>query len=177
VCDLKAMVYRYTINIQIDAQCRSLGENVADLGFEWESRLCGTGVSEWLPSTNPVATSADRTDRRAGFVKEGSDQDAQLCVVLRLRRGKEGFMNILNRSFARLLMIRGSSPVREDVLDGVLQCRVLVGDCGSFLGGVVSGMGREGTVDHGARVMFPSCHAFKQTKIYVFMYCVICCRG
>jgi hypothetical protein len=35
-------------------------------------------------------------------------------------------------------------------------------------------MGREDTTDHGVRVMFTSCRAFKQTKIYVFMFCIIC---
>ena len=29
-------------------------------------------------------------------------------------------------------------------------------------------MGREGTVVHGVRVVFTSCHDLKQTKIYVF---------
>jgi hypothetical protein len=35
-------------------------------------------------------------------------------------------------------------------------------------------MGREGTASHGVRVMFTACRTFKQTQIYVFMFCIIC---
>ena len=48
-----------------------------------------------------------------------------------------------------------------------------MGDCGSFLGGVVSGMGREGVTDNVVQVMFTSCLTFKHPKIYVFMFCII----
>ena len=34
-------------------------------------------------------------------------------------------------------------------------------------------MRREGFTDHGVRVMFTSV-AFKETKLYVFMFCIIC---
>jgi hypothetical protein len=97
-----------------------------------------------------VVTSARGTGRRAGSrcsgVVEEAEQDAQLCVVGRLRPWKEGFMSMLNRSFARLLMM-GSSP--ESVAwcvgdEGALQCWVLLGHW-LFLCGVVSGMVREGT--------------------------------
>ncbi len=65
-----------------------------------------TGVSERLPSGHPVATSARGTDRRAGFVTEGSYQGAQSRVVFRLRWWKEGFVSMLNRNFARHLLPR-----------------------------------------------------------------------
>ena len=56
-----------------------------------------TGVGERLPSAHPVATSARGTDRRAGFVVEGAEQGAQLCVVLRFRWWNEGFMSMFSR--------------------------------------------------------------------------------
>jgi len=45
-----------------------------------------------------------------------------------------------------------------------------------FLGGGVSpGMGKEVVTDHGVRVVFCTlpCRAFKQTKICVFMFCIM----
>ena len=48
-----------------------------------------TGVSDRLPSSHPVTTSAHETVRRGdccGFVSEGDEQDTQLWVVLRFRR-------------------------------------------------------------------------------------------
>jgi hypothetical protein len=44
-----------------------------------------TGVSERLPSTHPVTTSARGTNRRVGVVTEGAEQGAWSCVVLRFR--------------------------------------------------------------------------------------------
>jgi len=35
-------------------------------------------------------------------------------------------------------------------------------------------MGREGSTTHGVRVMFTSCRVFNETKIYIFMFCIIC---
>jgi hypothetical protein len=77
-----------------------------------------TGVSERLPSAHPVATSARGTDRRADFVAEGAEQDAQSRVVFRLRWWKEGFMSMLNRNFARFLMRGVFSRVCSGVLWG-----------------------------------------------------------
>ncbi len=34
-------------------------------------------------------------------------------------------------------------------------------------------MGREGVADHGVRVRFTACRVFEQTKIYVFMFCIM----
>ena len=62
----------------------------------------------------------------------------------------------------------------------VLQCRILV-DCVVFLGGgMVSGIQREDTVVQGVGVVFTSlntCRVFKQSKIYVFMFCLVCFGG
>ena len=82
-----------------------------------------TGVSERFPSAHPMATSACGTDRRAGFVAEEVEQTcvvraAQMCFVLRLRCWKEGFMNMLNRNFMRLLMMEVFSRVCSGVLWG-----------------------------------------------------------
>jgi hypothetical protein len=82
---------------------------------------------------------------------------------------------MFNRNFARLLMMGVFSRNCSGVLWGCgsLQCRVLVGDSGSFFKWVVSGMGREGDVSHGVRVMFTSCRNFKTDQIlciYVLYY-------
>ena len=63
--------------------------------------VTGTGVSERLPSTHPVTTSGHGTDRRAGFVAEGSEQGTKSLVVFRLRWWKEGFISMINRNFVR----------------------------------------------------------------------------
>jgi hypothetical protein len=34
-------------------------------------------------------------------------------------------------------------------------------------------MGKEGATAHGVRVRFTACHVFEQTKIYVFMFCIM----
>ncbi len=51
------------------------------------------GVSERLPSAHPVETSVHGTDRRDDVVTEGDEEGARICVVLRLRWWKEGFMD------------------------------------------------------------------------------------
>ncbi len=116
-----------------------------------------TGVSERLPSAHPAATSARGTDRRVGFVVEGVKQGAQSRVVFRLRWWKEGFMIMIIRNFARLLM-RG---VFSRVCSG--------GDLG---------------MSRGVRVMFTTCLVFKQTKfmywcsvLYVLCYISSLCSG
>ncbi len=69
-----------------------------------------------MPSAHPVATSARGTDPRADVVVEEVEQTCivlaeQMCVVLRLRWWKEDFMSMLNRNFARLLMMGAFSRV------------------------------------------------------------------
>ena len=61
--------------------------------------------------------------------------------------------------------------------EGVLQCRdTVVGqETGFGGGGVTSGMGREG-VPRFELCSLP-CRVFKQTKMYVFMFCIICFGG
>ena len=68
-----------------------------------------TGVSEWLPSQNPESTS-DRwvwTQVHEGVVVIFSDQlVCDRCVVFGfVTRWKEGFVSMLNRNFARHLMM------------------------------------------------------------------------
>jgi hypothetical protein len=47
-----------------------------------------------------------------------------------------------------------------------------------FFGWVVSGMGREGVVTHGVRVMFHCMSRLQTTQIYVMiLFCIICLGG
>ena len=90
-----------------------------------------------------------------------------MCFVLRLHWWKEGFGSAVADDGVLLpSLFRGALGMREPVVSGSgrRQC--------FFFG--VGGMGREGTETHGVRVMFTVCLVFKQTKIYVFMFCIIC---
>jgi hypothetical protein len=70
-----------------------------------------------LKGCGPVATSVRGTDRRVGF--EGAEQGAQSSVVLRLRWWKEVFIDMINRNFARHLMMGVFSRVCSGVLWGI----------------------------------------------------------
>ena len=63
---------------------------------------------------------------------------------------KEGFMSMISRNFTWLLIL--------------------------FWGRWYRGW-KVKVEDHGVRSMFHSCHVFKQTKIYVFVFCIICFGG
>ena len=76
-------------------------------------------------------------------------------------------MSMLNRSFARLLMMRVSSHV-EGVLLG-FRISDSGGLCGFSLGGGASGMGREDAVAHGHRVVTVHFHVASSNRPK-FMY-------
>ena len=89
---------------------------------------------------NPAATSARCvwTKVHAGVVGIYCDQPVcDRCVVVGfVTRWKEGLVSILNRNFARLLMMGVFSRVCSGVLwgRGGLQCRILGGVIVSFFG-------------------------------------------
>jgi hypothetical protein len=89
-------------------------------------QMCGmvprTGVSERLPSAHPVVTSVRCvwTQVHAGVVAICSDQPvSDRCVVFGfVARWKEGLVNMINRNFARHLMMGVFSRVCSGVLWG-----------------------------------------------------------
>jgi hypothetical protein len=87
-----------------------------------------TGVSERLPSAQPVATSTRCvwTQVHAGVVTISSDQPVcDRCVVFDfVARWKEDFVSMINRTFARLLMMGVFSRVCCGVLWGMRESAV-----------------------------------------------------
>ena len=139
-----------------------------------------TGVSERLPSAHPVTTSARCvwTQVHAGVVAICSDQPVcDRCVVFGfVARLKEGFVSILNRNFMRLRMMGVFSRVCSGVLWGMRESAV--SDSGRrhwfffWVGGI--GNGKRRRLGPWSSSYVHLCRVFKQTKMYVFMFCIIC---
>ncbi len=109
-----------------------------------------TGDCEWLPSDHPTTTSTwcVWTPVHAGVVTICSDQPVhdRWVVFDLVTRWKEGFVNMINRNFMRLLMMGVFSRVCSGVLGGMRES--VVSDSGRrhwfffWVGGIGNGKRR-----------------------------------
>jgi hypothetical protein len=169
---------------------RDLGESVLEVvsGGKLELRrgmvnICSgwsPDCGQWVVSLGPPHGDVGGRNWPTYWLRDGRSRSSLTVVCPRHAssvQGRLSMMNMINLSFTWFLMMWVFSRVCSGVSSTLSlgwgsspQCRVLEGDCVSFLGGVVSGMRREGNVTHGVRVVFTSCNTFKQPKIYILFF-------
>ncbi len=138
-----------------------------------------TGVRERFPSAHLEATSTRYvwTQVHVGVVAICSDQPvSDRCVVFGfVERWKQAFVNILNRTFARLLMMGVFSRVCSGVLWGMSESTVSDSGRGHWfffwVGGIGNGKRRHRVSCSSSYVHSMSCP--QTTQIYVFMFCIM----